>query len=271
MLKLVWFIGRPVTDIEAAEALYQDQHVRRGMRQENLRSFRISRAVCPQPEILQSFTGAAIPPVFRFSEGYWDSLEDIEECYRSPHGLAALADGMLNASPRAPDRPLPVLLAEEERLPAAGTLGFDIFSGRFVDERPRKLFVFIELPDPASSRFDQAYADLASTFAADRGIGPHVLSRTQEYRLELGRSRQWPPDGAEHYHRIVELYFAGPDVAESFFRTDTFQSLMGLVRSCSASFLPILVEPQHVFFTTTGQQPLSEGWIKAFEEAPRKA
>src|SRR5262249_31907294 len=102
VLKLIWFIPRPVRDIEGAEALYQGQHVRRGMRQENLRAFRISRALFPQPPSIVALNGSDEPASFRFSEGYWDTFEDVQECYRSPNGLAALADGMLNASPRVP-------------------------------------------------------------------------------------------------------------------------------------------------------------------------
>src|SRR5204863_2248845 len=61
MVKLVWFITRPETNIAEAERMYQIGHVRRGMRQENLRSFRISRAFQPQPETLQTITGMNLP------------------------------------------------------------------------------------------------------------------------------------------------------------------------------------------------------------------
>jgi len=155
MVKLVWFITRPETKIADAENMYQIGHVRRGMRQENLRSFRISRALQPQPESLQEITGSSLPPVFRFSEGYWDCFEDIQECYQSPNGLAALADGMLNAIPRIPPTPLSVLLAEEEELPSGGRIAFDIFRARFVDPRPVKLFVFVKLRRGNAAEFDQ--------------------------------------------------------------------------------------------------------------------
>jgi hypothetical protein len=261
MVKLVWFISRPETDIADAESLYQIGHVRRGMRQENLRSFRISRALQPQPESLQEITGLSVPPVFRFSEGYWESFEDIQECYRSPNGLAALADGMLNALPRIPPTPLAVLLAEEEELPSGGRIAFDIFRGRFVDPRPVKLFVFVKLRQGNATEFDKEYRRVSRPIELLEDVGPHFISRTRSYRLSLGKARQWPPEDAEYYERVLEYYFPAAERLAHFLSSEPFRQVMALTGSYSDGVLPIAAELQHVFFTTTGDQPLSTGWL----------
>jgi hypothetical protein len=266
MLKLVWFISRPETNLAEAETTYQIGHVRRGMRQENLRSFRISRALQPQPDPLQAITGASLPPVFRFSEGYWDSFEDIQECYRSPNGLAALADGMLNAVSRIPPTALSVLLAEEEELPSGGRIAFDIFGGRFVDRRPVKLFVFLKLRAGSAAEFDQEYRRVSRPIELLEHLGPHVISRTRPYSLPLGKARQWPPETAEYYERVLEYYFPAENALAHFVSSEAFRQVMALSQSCSDSFLPIAAELQHVFFTTTGDQPLSAGWLSVYGE-----
>jgi hypothetical protein len=266
MVKLVWFITRPETNIAEAESMYQIGHVRRGMRQENLRSFRISRALQPQPEFLQQVTGLSLPPVFRFSEGYWGSFEDIQECYRSPNGLAALADGMLNAVPRIPPTPLSVLLAEEEELPSGGRIAFDIFRGRFVDPRPVKLFVFVKLRPGSASEFDQEYRCVSRRIELLDYVGPHVISRTRPYNLPLGVARQWPPENAEYYERVLEYYFPAVEGLAQFVSSEAFRQVIALAGSHSDSFLPVAAELQHVFFTTTGDQPLSTGWLNVYGE-----
>ena len=45
---------------------------------------------------------------------------------------------------------------------------------------------------------------------------------------------------------------------------------MALSRSYADSVLPIGVELQHVFFTTTGDQPLSAGWLDVYGERVEK-
>jgi hypothetical protein len=261
MVKLVWFISRPETNIGEAERMYQIGHVRRGMRQENLRSFRISRSLQPQPEFLRQITGLSLPPVFRFSEGYWESFEDIEECYRSPNGLAALADGMLNAVARIPATPLPVLLAEEEELPCRGRIAFDIFRARFVDPCPVKLFVFVKLRGANGAEFDEEYRRVSRPIELLEEVGPHFISRTRPYRLPLGKARQWPPENAEYYERLLEYYFPAVEALAQFLSSEPFRQVIALTESYSDSFLPIAAEVQHVFFTTTGDQPLSTGWL----------
>jgi hypothetical protein len=266
VLKIVWFIPRPEQDIEELEALYQGQHVLRGMRQENLRAFRISRGLYPQPQAIREITGTAEPGSFRFSEGYWDTFADIEACYRSPHGLAALADGMLNASPRLPRGPQPVFFAAEQEFETRSRLQFDIFRGRYTQAAPVKLFVFVRLRRGSARAFDAGYAALAPEIGAVDGLGPHMLSRRQEHTLTLGRASQWPPAGVDCYDRVAEYYFPRQAATDAFLESPAFEAVASLAREHGQALLPVAAEPQEVFFTTTGQQPLSEGWRAFYRE-----
>jgi len=268
LLKIVWFIPRPEGDVDELEALYQGQHVRRGMRQENLRAFRISRALYPQPGVIRDLTGSAEPGSFRFSEGYWDSFADIEECYRSPNGLAALADGALNASPRVPRGPQPVFFAAEQEFDTDSRLQFDIFRGAYTDPAPVKLFVFVRLREGEEGAFDAGYAGLASALGESRGLGPHVLSRRLDHQLQLGRASQWPPRGVDSYDRIAEYYFPDAKSAGQFLESPAFSRVVSLAGQHGPMTLPVLTEPQEVFFTTTGQQPLSKGWAEFYRSLP---
>lgn len=267
MLKIVWFIPRPEADIDELEALYQGQHVRRGMRQENLRRFRINRALYPQPRVVCDLTGTDEPGSFRFSEGYWDSFEEIEECYRSPHGMAALADGMLNASPRVPRGPQPVFFAEEEEFETESRLQFDIFHGRYVEPAPTKLFLFVRLLADHERAFDLGYAAMAADLGKAAGLGPHVLSKRLDRRVVLGRASEWPPSGVETYDRVCEYYFRDVMHLEAFLGSARFAAVVSLARAHGDALLPVAAEPQEVFFTTTGNQPISRGLRELYRAA----
>lgn len=264
MLKIVWFIPRPERDLPGAEEMYQIGHVRRGMKQENLRRFRINLGLYPQPRVICERNGSDEPAVFRFSEGYWDTFEEIEECYRSPNGLAALADGMLNAVPRVAAGPLPILYASEEEFPTRARLAFDIFSGKYIDPKPVKLFVFVRLKSGQEQSFDAAYAAVATEVGEVDGLGPHILSRTLDHHVDIGRSSRWPAEGTETYHRIAEYYFPDQERLEKFLSSPAFARVMSLAGTTGDKTTVVAVEPQEVFFTTTGNQVLSKGWLNFY-------
>ena len=260
MLKIIWFIPRPATDLIEAEELYQIGHVRRGMRQENLRRFRINLGLYPQPIVIQNLHGSQEPAVFRFSEGYWDSFEEIEECYRSPNGLAALADGMLNATPRVPAAPLPVLFGQEQEFTTHSRIAFDPFAGQYVEPRPAKVFAFLRLRRGQGESFDQAYADLAAEMSDVPGLGPHILTTMLDRHVVLGRSSRWPAADAETYDRACEFYFTDEDCMQQFLASPHFSKVLGLGTQHGEATTVIAVDPQEVFFTTVGRQPISQGW-----------
>jgi hypothetical protein len=159
-----------------------------------------------------------------------------------------------------------VLLAEEEELPSRRRIAFDVFRARFVDPRPVKLFVFVKLRRGNASEFDQEYRRVARSIEVLEDVGPHVISRTRPYRLPLGTARQWPPENADYYERILEYYFPAIEALAHFLSSEPFRQVIALTESYADSFLPIAAEPQHVFFTTTGDQPLSSGWLNVYGE-----
>ena len=83
----------------------------------------------------------------------------------------------------------------------------------------------------------------------------------------LGQSAQWPSPEAERYYRIGEYYFPDEGALTAFVESALFQEIAGLCRELGEATLPVATEPQEVFFTTLGQQPLSEGWLAFAREA----
>jgi hypothetical protein len=261
MIKILWFVHRPEHDLAEAEANYQGQHVTRGMRQENLQRFRINRGLYPQPEAIAELNGTPLPPVYRISEGYWETWEAIQECYRSPNGLAALADGMLNARPTLPDQPRPVLFLSEQEMSSSQEPYFDIFNGRYVDPRPVKLFAIVRAKPGRSEDFDAAYADVWPLLARSSKLGRHVVSRSLDHTLHLGKSTQWPAVGAEKFERVLEYYFRSEEDLEAFLSSDGFTQLVAMLNDGAERTVYVVTEPQEVFFFSRGAQPLSAGWL----------
>jgi hypothetical protein len=260
MIKIFWFIHRPERDLAEYEAYYQSQHVTRGMRQENLQRFRINRGLYPQPEVIAKRNGTPLPLVYRFSEGYWETWEAIQECYSSPNGLAALADGMLNARPTLPNQPRSLMFLSEQDMSDSQQPYFDIFQGRYVDPRPVKLFAIVRAKPGRLPEFDPAYADVWPRLAGSSELGRHVLSRSLDYTLHLGESTQWPAVGSETFERVLEYYFRSEEDLNAFLLTDGFNELVAMLNDVAEKTLYVVTEPQEVFFFSRGAQPLSAGW-----------
>jgi hypothetical protein len=83
----------------------------------------------------------------------------------------------------------------------------------------------------------------------------------------LGRASQWPAEGTEHYDRAAEYYFGNQGQLEAFLRSPQLQDVLGLTRRFAEKTLAIAVEPQHVFFTTTGHQPIPPALLQLTGEA----
>jgi hypothetical protein len=260
MFKLLWFIPQPQRDIENFEDWYQSEHVVHGMRQELLQRFRISRSFYPQPEFVVSRTGSEKPIAYRFSEGYWQTVDDMRRCYVSPNGRAALADGPVNIRPAAAPPPvLPVLIVEEEVLPVQRELGFNVREGLYQAPQACKLFAFVRLKGDAQA-FDRDYLALADKASKDPDLRGHVLGRTQNEVVRIGRVMQWPPLGAEHFDRTLEYYFESREAMDRFCASPWMKEVTALVDRATDGQAWDAAQMQEVFYTSAGDQPLEDSW-----------
>lgn len=261
MLKLLWFIPQPQMDIENYEDWYQSEHVIHGMRQERLQRFRISRSFYPQPDFVAKRTGSPRPISYRFSEGYWHNLEDIRNCYVSPNGRAALADGPANIRPpETPSPVLPVLIVQEEVLPVARELGFNVREGHYHAPLACKLFGFVRLRAGQADAFDARYKALAAAIAADPDLRGHILGRTLKEVIHIGRVMQWPPAGAEHFDRTLEFYFEDRAAMDRFCAGPWMGELSALLDEFAEAQAWDAARLQEVFYTSAGDQPLEDEW-----------
>jgi hypothetical protein len=265
MIKLLWFIDRPETDIAGFEQWYQDEHIPIGMRQDFLQRFRVCRSFYPQPPFVTRSSGSDLPRAYRFSEGYWTNMDDIRRCYVSVHGRAALADGMLNrTAPSEPRPPSPVLPMREESFPVLQGLSFDWQTGRYRGELACKLFGFVRLKDGAAEAFDAGYRALAAAAAADPDLGGHVVGHTLDEVVRPGRAAQWPPVGAESFDRSLEYYFDSRQAMDRFCESEFMTRLAPLMETFASAHIWDAAQIQEVFFTTKGQQPLEESWLSLY-------
>jgi hypothetical protein len=261
LIKILWFIHRPEQDIEGFERWYQDQHVPIGMRQELLQRFRISRSFYPQPAFVVRETGSAEPRAYRFSEGYWRSLDDVRTCYSSPNGRAALADGPLNIGPLVGPAPRPTVLLQEEVLPVDRELDFDIREGGYRAPLACKLFGILRLKPGAAERFDAAVRDLAQAAGGHPDLRGQVLGRALDETVQLGRFAQIPPVGGERFDRTVEYYFESPQALDRFCAGETMGQVAALAKAEGEAVVWDAAQIQEVFFTSLGRQPLEAAWI----------
>jgi hypothetical protein len=267
MLKLVWFIPRP-EDIEEFEDWYQTEHIPAGMLQERLQKFRVSRSFYPQPAFVARANGTVEPRSYRFSEGYWQTLEDIRNCYVSVHGRAALGDGTVNRPPmKTPPPPQPVLVVEEQILPVSKRLAFSILDGRYDATQACKLFCFVRLGEGRADAFDQRYLTLATEVAEAAELRGHVLGRSLKEVIRLGRVMRWPPVGAEFFDRTLEFYFESPASLEAFCASPRMSNVQSLVAELGEAHVWDAAQIQEVFYTSAGDQPLEESWKALYRTA----
>ena len=261
MLKLLWFIPRPAQDIEGFEDWYQNQHVANGMRQELLQRFRICRSFYPQPAFVTQANGTDEPRAYRFSEGYWETVEDMRHCYVSPNGRAALSDGPLNILPgRTPATPQPVLVVEEEFFPVVQELSFHVPTGCYQHPLACKLFGFVRLREGRAAEFEARYKALAAKVADDPELRRHVLGRSLDAVIRPGRVVQWPPIGAEHYDRTLEYYFDSRESLDRFCASPWIGEVQALTGDLGEAIAWDAARIQEVFYTSKGDQPLEDSW-----------
>jgi hypothetical protein len=231
------------------------------MRQEFLQKFRVSRSFYPQPAFVAEANGTKEPRSYRFSEGYWQTLEDIRRCYVSVHGRAALGDGTVNRPPpKVAPPPSPVLIVEEEILPVSRGLAFSILNGRYDAPLACKLFGFIRLPADKLAAFDERYLALAEAASKEPLLRGHVLGRSQKEIIRPGRVMQWPPVGAEYFDRTVEYYFESPEDLDRFCATPWMGQAASLIDEFGEARAWDAAQIQEIFYTSIGQQPLEESW-----------
>ena len=261
MIKLVWFISQPTDNIEEWEQWYQDEHIPTGMRQERLQRFRVNRSFFPQPQFVKNCSGSDNPRAYRFSEGYWKTVEDIQHCYVSVHGRAALADSPLNFRPPSmPFPPTPVLVMEEESFKVERELCFNLGDGCYRAPLACKLFGFLRLDEPSLRRFDNSYCDLALSATRSAELRGHVLSRSINAVIRPGKAVQWPPPEAEWFDRAIEYYFECPEDLDRFCNSEYMGKVLSLCEDTTVVPTWNAVRIQEVFFTTSGDQPLEESW-----------
>jgi len=267
MIKFIWFIHRPLEDVEGFERWYQDEHVPIGMRQELLHRFRISRSLYPQPAFVARAMGTDEPRAFRFSEAWWRSVADAERCYTLPNGLAALADrsdGPLNQWPVvAPERRAVVIL-QEEPLPVARALAFDVRAGRYRAEHARRLFGFLRLKPGAATPFDTGYRALAVEAATDPDLRGHTLGRELDAVIRIRRKAQLPPAGIERFQRVLEFEFESQDALERFCASPHMDRVAALTAETCDAVVWDAVEMQEVLYSVTGDQPLEPAWTALY-------
>jgi hypothetical protein len=261
VIKILWFIHRPEQDIEGFERWYQNHHVPIGMRQELLQRFRINRSFYPQPAFVVGEMGSAEPRAYRFSEGYWQSLDDVRACYASPNGRAALSDGPLNIGPLVGPTPRPTVLLREEALPVARELNFDIREGHYRAPLACKLFGILRLKPGSADRFDAGVRALSAACGQHPDLRGQVLGRGLDDVVQLGRFAQIPPVGGERFDRTVEYYFESPEALERFCAGEALDQVAALARSECEAVVWDAAQIQEVFFTSVGRQPLDAGWI----------
>lgn len=263
MIKILWFLHRPEVDVEGFEDWYQNEHVPIGMRQERLRAFRINRSLYPQPAFVVRETGSQMPRAYRFSEGYWPSMDDVRVCYSSPEGRAAIGHGPLNIGPSTPATPRPTLFIEEEDLPVPTRLDFDIRAGAYRAPDACKLFGIFRMGGQAGA-WDTKIRELVKAAVGHPDLRGLVLGRGLPEVVKLGRIAQLPAVGAEVFDRTFEVYFESPAALDRFCASPAMQAIAQAAKARAEAVVWDACRIQEIFFTTLGRQPLEQSWLDLY-------
>ena len=90
---------------------------------------------------------------------------------------------------------------------------------------------------------------------------PHSHERCSTDTWSLDARARWPgPRTPRRTTGACEFYFTDEDCMQQFLASPHFSKVLGLGTQHGEATTVIAVDPQEVFFTTVGRQPISQGW-----------
>ena len=242
---LLWEPDPDADPHAAARAAYESDHRHSlvAKQMQGLRRYAINRRFDGQP----SFVDCDRVPQ-RIAELWWDSIQDVEDCFNSPSGLADLGD----TSVRLPDVPInfprfkagPVTFLRAHPLPVADTARFDLDAGAYqAGQLMFKLYGFVHVDQ--FGPFDEWYrSEGARLVHRMPEVRLHVFETYVDQAIHIGNI-EWGKQIAAQ--RVINLWFDSSDSIERAAASPVGREYLGALASIASSVEWVAMRSQEIF------------------------
>ena len=202
--------------------------------------YNINRRVADQP-------AASHGEFFRIAQEYWNTWDDMVECWNHTTGFALLGDGLANMGLGSGTLPA-IALTEHTQFEIADPARFSTFQRGYKARQDGTITRFI-----AFGMAKQGPAAIRDWYAARfADIGKHPLLREHIFGTSVGKVIEFglvgrlPNDDMLSYDWNLELWFDSNQDAHSFLSSEPFTSMFADLRAASTDTLAGLFRGQEM-------------------------
>lgn len=201
--------------------------------------YNINRRVATQPT-------ASHGEFFRIAQEYWNSWDDMVECWNHSTGFALLGDGLANMGLDSGTLP-GIALTEHTQFEVQDPARFSTFQRGYRargDGTITRFIAFGMAKDRAGIKdwYASRFADLGRHLL----LREHVFGTTVGKTIEFGLVGRLPNDTMLSYDWNLELWFDSNADAHTFLGSDPFMSMFAELRSVSTNTLAGLFRGQEM-------------------------
>ena len=201
--------------------------------------YNINRRVADQPAVAHG-------EFFRIAQEYWNTWDDMVECWNHSTGFALLGDGLANMGLGSGTLP-GIALTEHTQFDVASPAQFQHLSARLQGAQRRHNHPLHRLRHGQGPGWDQG---LVRQAFADLGKHPllreHVFGTTVNKVIKFGMVGKLPNEEMLSYDWNLELWFDSNEEARTFLSSEPFTSMFTELRNVSAQTLGGLFRGQEM-------------------------
>jgi hypothetical protein len=206
--------------------------------------YNINRRVANQPE-------ASHGEFFRIAQEYWNSWDDMVECWNHTSGFALLGDGLANMGLDPGTLP-GIALTEHTQFDVADPARFSTFQRGYrgrLDGTITRFIAFGMANDKTGIK--DWYASRFSDLGSHPLLREHIFGTTVGKVIEFGVVGKLPNADMLSYDWNLELWFDSNADAHKFLASDEFTAMFSELRGASTDTLGGLFRGQEMLMLNT--------------------
>ncbi len=201
--------------------------------------YNINRRVADQPQ-------ASHGDFFRIAQEYWNTWDDMVECWNHASGFALLGDGLANMGLGSGTLP-GIALTEHTQFEVAKPASFSTFQRGYRGRADGTITRFIAFGIAKEKvGLKEWYADHFSGLGQEPLLREHIFGIGVGKVIEFGLVGRLPSEGMLSYDWNLELWFDSNADAHSFLASEPFRSMFSQLKSKSADTLAGLFRGQEM-------------------------
>ncbi|MFO1038500.1 MAG: hypothetical protein U1E45_16810 [Geminicoccaceae bacterium] len=241
MIAFNWVITLPKhLTAEQFDAWYLGIHTNLAKVAHKIVRYNINRRVANQP-------AASHGEFFRCAQEYWDSWEDMVECWNHPTGWALLGDGLVNMGLDPGTLP-GIALTEQMQFDVDDPARFSSFRRGYRTREDGTItrFIAMGMANDGAAAIREWYASRFADLGRHPLLREHVFGTSVGKTILLGMVGRLPNEHMLNYDWNLELWFDSNADAHAFLSDAPFVDMFGQLKAASSNTVAALFRGQEM-------------------------